>query len=169
MQYLNEQLQSLQGRIGLMCIGNIDCGDDAFGIRLGKVLTTQGEASATQGVEDVIIAGTEPEKYLSRSKIGDFDHLIFVDAVDFGAVPGSVVFLNSTEMASRFPQVSTHRLSLGLLARMVETRGTTKAWLLGVQPQSLRPGRELSSSVQTTMAVLIKLLMSRLNAGVAVC
>ena len=44
-------------------------------------------------------------------------------------------------MAARFPQVSTHKISLGLLARL--DRGAVarrKAWLLGVQPESLRPG-----------------------------
>ncbi len=55
-----------------------------------------------------------------------------------------MVLLNSDEMTARFPQISTHKISLGLLAKRVEANGTTKAWLLGVQPESLRPGEELT-------------------------
>ena len=58
--------------------------------------------------------------------------------MDFGAAPGSVVFLNSREMAARFPQISTHNISLGMLAKCVEAGGKTRAWLLGAQPESLK-------------------------------
>jgi hydrogenase 3 maturation protease len=162
MQSLGQQLQRLHGRIGLLCVGNSDGGDDALGVRLGEEL-------AGAGIPDVVIAGTEPEKWVFGGAAEGFDHLIFVDAVDFGGEPGSVVFLNREQMTGRFPQVSTHRLSLGLPAQLTEERGTTKAWLLGVQPQSLQPGPVLSPSVQATLAVLNDLLRRRLSAGVSIC
>ena len=34
-------------------------------------------------------------------------------------------------MAARFPQISTHRLSLGTAGQCVEAGGKTRAWLLG--------------------------------------
>ena len=40
------------------------------------------------------------------------------------------------------------------LFRQVEVNGKTKAWLLGVQPESLRPGQGLSPAVQTTLELL---------------
>ncbi|MGD0768728.1 MAG: hydrogenase maturation protease [Tepidisphaeraceae bacterium] len=162
MQTLREQLQRLHGHVCLMCVGNPDGGDDALGVRVGEEL-------AGGGMPDVLIAGNDPERLLFRGASDGYDHLIFVDAVDFGAAPGSVVFLNADEIMGRFPQVSTHRLSLGLLARWTEARGTTKAWLLGVQPESLEPRRELSQSVQATLAVLSELLKRSFNAGVSVC
>ena len=105
-----------------------------------------------------MIAGTAPERLIGRATEEGFDHLIFLDAVEFGAAPGSVVLLNSQGMAARFPQVSTHKLSLGLLAKRVEANGKTKAWLLGVQPESLRPGEELTPSVGATLQLLLELL-----------
>jgi Ni,Fe-hydrogenase maturation factor len=66
-------------------------------------------------------------------------------------------------MSSRFPQVSTHKLSLGLLARMVEANGKTKAWLLGVQPASLRPGQALSEPVRRTLEQLAQWLGENLE------
>jgi hydrogenase maturation protease len=163
MESLSQHLLGLHGRVCLMCIGNAEGGDDAFGVRLGEEL-------ARAKVPHVVIAGTEPEQMLLRGVSDRFEHLIFVDAVDVGAAPGSVVFLNTDEMASRFPQVSTHRLSLGLLAGWVEARGTTKAWLLGVQPESLQRRHELSPCVRRTMAVLCELLKHSINAELsAVC
>ena len=87
-----------------------------------------------------------------------FDHLIFLDAVEFGGAAGSVVLLNSDEIAARFPQVSTHKLSLGLLAKQVEANGRTKAWLLGVQPESLKPGQELTPTIQAALELLVELV-----------
>ena len=63
------------------------------------------------GACEIIVAGTAPEQYLGRLADGRFDHVIFLDAVDLGAAPGSVVLLDSTQMASarsrRFPPTSS--------------------------------------------------------------
>ena len=84
---------------------------------------------------------------------------MFLDAVDVGAEPGSTVLLDSRAIATRFPQVSTHRLSLGFLAQCLEQLGVTRVWLLGVQPASLRPGTGLSPAVDRARAMLQALLV----------
>jgi len=162
MQELAEQLRELHGRIGLLCIGNREGGDDGVGVLLGEQL-------ARAGICDVIIAGVEPERWLFAPEIMRCDHVIFVDAVDFGGAAGSVVFLNSAQMSSRFAQVSTHRLSLGLLAQCVESSGKTRAWLLGIQPESLRGVGGLSPSVQSAMNFLGQLLADLLSTGASAC
>jgi len=149
---LREQLEPcFQGRVCLMGLGNSDYGDDGFGVRLAESLVVA-------GVPDVVVAGTTPDRFVGRVAGEGFDHLIFLDAVEFGGAPGSVVFLNAGEMAARFPQISTHRISLGLLANWVEAGGTTRAWLLGVQPQSLKSGVGLTPTIQRTLEVLVELL-----------
>jgi hydrogenase maturation protease len=87
-----------------------------------------------------------------------FDHLIFLDVVDFGGAAGSVVLLSSDEIAARYPQISTHKISLGLLAKWAEANGTTKVWLLGVQPESLKSGAELTPAVQAILELLLELV-----------
>jgi hydrogenase maturation protease len=152
---LREQLQQcFQGRVCLLGLGNVDYGDDGFGVRLAEELRAVGISG------QVILCGTAPERFISRAAEERFDHVLFLDAVDFGGAPGSVVLLDSHQMAARFPQVSTHKLSLGLLARQVEANCGTKAWLLGVQPESLRQGEELSPRVQATLELLLELLRS---------
>jgi hydrogenase maturation protease len=145
---LRQQIESCgHGRVCLLGLGNAASGDDGFGVRLAQEL-------ADAGVPDVIVAGTAPERMVGRAAEGGFDHLVFLDAVDFGAPPGSAVWLDAQAMGVRFPQVSTHRLSLGLLARWAESSGKTRVWLLGVQPQSLRPAQRLSPAVEATLGIL---------------
>ncbi|MGB9072578.1 MAG: hydrogenase maturation protease [Terriglobales bacterium] len=161
MKDLRQRLEeSLKGRVCLMGLGNFDYGDDGFGVRLAEELL---EA----GVPDVIVAGTAPDRYIGRVADGGLDHVIFLDAVDFGGAPGSAVFLSANEIAGRFPQISTHKISLGALAKWAETNGTTQAWLLGVQPESLKPAEtelaappRLTPAVRTTLEVLRDLLLS---------
>ena len=176
---LRQQLQQLlQGRVCLMGLGNVAYGDDGFGVRLAEKVNAKlrrpkskgrpkpagrSESHACNAWEleagsQVIVAGTNPERWIARAADGGFDHVVFLDAVEFGALPGSVVLLRSDEMAARFPQISTHKLSLGLLAKQVEANGRTKAWLLGVHPQSLTPSEELTSTVRATLHLLLDLL-----------
>jgi len=139
-----------------MGLGNVQDGDDGFGVRLA-------EALALAGVPDVLVAGTAPEQWVGRCVDSAFDHLVFLDALDAGAAPGSVVFLNAQELAARFPQISTHNISLGVLAKYVESNGRSRAWLLGAQPASLKPSPALSPAIQTTLAILTELITGVLS------
>jgi hydrogenase maturation protease len=152
MSNLREQLeQNLSGRVCFMGLGNTEYGDDGFGVRLAEELIAA-------GLPDVVIAGTTPDRWIGQ--ILDFDQVLFLDAVDWGGTPGSAALLNSTEVTARFPQVSTHKISLGVLAKWVEMNGTTRAWLLGVQPESLKPSLALTPTIETTLQVLTELLCS---------
>jgi hydrogenase maturation protease len=134
-----------------MGIGNVDYGDDGFGVYLAQRLDAE-------GVPEVVVAGNTPERFIGRIADEGYDAVVFLDAVEFGGAPGSAVLLNSDEMATRFPQVSTHKISVGLLSKWVESNGVTKARLLGVQPESLRAGAQLTTTMQTTLDALANLL-----------
>jgi hydrogenase maturation protease len=150
---LREQIERCaKERVCLMGLGNEASGDDGFGVLLAGDLVRV-------GVRDVIVAGTEPERSLATAADGGCHHLVFLDAVDVGAAPGSAVWLDAPAMVERFPQLSTHRISLGLLARWAESSGQIRVWLLGVQPRSLRPARRLSPEVESTRAILREWLL----------
>ena len=151
MEQLGQRLRhTLRGRLCIMGVGNVDYGDDGFGVYLAEEL-------AAIGVADVIIAGTTPERYLGTIAEQGFDHLLVIDAVDFSSEPGSAVFLNATEIENAYPQISTHKISLGVLAKVMEEAGT-RVWLLGVQPESLRPGQYLTATLQATLEAIHSLL-----------
>jgi hydrogenase maturation protease len=136
-----------------------DAGFSDFGLR-----ASFGSRISDFGFPSVLVAGVTPERCVSQLADGGFDHVVFLDAMEFGGAPGAVVLLGAEEIAARRPQVSTHKLSLGLLARMVEAGGRTRAWLLGVQPASLGAGRELSAPVQGTLEVLRRLIVESVAA-----
>ena len=160
---LREQLRRLLlGRVCLVGVGNADAGDDGAGMRLAETLA-EGEIRNPKSEirnrrPDILLAGLEPERHLSQLADGRFEHVVFLDAVDCGAEPGAVVLLNTGEMAGRFPQVSTHRLSLGLLARLIEAEGRTRVWLLGIHPGTLKRGTGLGDAVQASVDALAELV-----------
>ena len=143
---------ALTGKTGFVGIGNADRGGDGFGVRLAQAL----EAS---GVPEVMIAGTAPESRITSLINGGFDNLIFLDAVETGADAGSVVFLSADHIKSRFPQVSTHKIGLGTLARLIERESSARVWLLGMQPVALREHSGLSEAAHTTMELLQRILL----------
>ena len=152
MPSLRQELElSLRGRVCFMGLGNIDYGDDGFGVRLAEELMAA-------GVPDVVIGGISPDRWIGQ--VSNFDHVLFLDAVDCGATPGSVALLSCAELAARFPQISTHKISLGVLAKWVEMNGITKAWLLAAQPESLKPSPDLTPTMQTSLQLLRRLLCS---------
>ncbi len=133
-----------------MGLGHAGHGDDGLGLKLAEDLQAA-------GFSEVILAGLHPEQWLGQLMQERYDHLVFLDAVEFGAAPGALVFLDASEMERRFPQVSTHQLSLSTLAALVTAHQQTKVWLLGVQPATLHPG-ELSLPVRKTLEILPPLL-----------
>ncbi len=135
-------------------IPSLTSGASDFGFRPSFGLRTSDFGLRSQ----VIIAGNTPERFIGRVAEEAFDRVLFLDAVEFGGTPGSVVLLDSDQMAARFPQISTHKLSLGLLARQIEANGQSKVWLLGVQPESLRQGEQLSPAVQATLELMLDVL-----------
>lgn len=144
------------GRVCLMGVGDDTLGDDGFGVRLAEAML------AVSGCR-VIRAGTSPERFMGQVLELEVDHLVFLDAVEWGAMPGTVVLLDAAEIESRFPQWSTHKLSLGLLARYIEAGSTIRTWLLGVQPESLRTRPGLSPAVQTALDTLKDVLLEVLG------
>ncbi len=152
MSDLRQQLTTeLRGRVCWVGLGNTDHSDDGFGVYLAERLF---EA----GFPDVVIAGNAPDRYMGEITARGFDHVVFIDAVEFAGSAGSAIFVNASEIVSRFPQISTHKISLSLLAQWIEGSGKARAWLLGVQPRSIARGEKLTPTLQTTLTALFELL-----------
>jgi hydrogenase 3 maturation protease len=151
---LRSQLQEcFRRRTCVVGIGSTEYGDDGFGAKLAQEL-------AAAGMPDVVVAGSSPDRLLYSLTTGEYENILFLDALDFGADPGFVALINAAEIEAKFPQISTHKISLGILARMIEDGGKRRVWLIGVQPKSLAGGSELSPVVAATSRVLKELLLS---------
>jgi hydrogenase maturation protease len=142
---------TLVGRTCVVGVGNVDLSDDGVGPRVVADL-------AEAGFDDAIVAGTTPERWMERLASGDYDDVLFVDALAFDAQPGAVALLAGSEIRSRLPQVSTHKISLGTLADLIARRAPTRVHLLGVRPATLRAAGTLSAPVRETAEALTAIL-----------
>jgi hydrogenase 3 maturation protease len=160
MARLDEALRgALTGRSCVVGVGNSDLGDDGFGPCLAETLAAAGHA-------DVIVAATTPERWMEMLASGTYDSVLFLDAVEFGAEPGAAVLMDACEIETHFPQVSTHKLSLGMLARLIRRQSGARVHLLGVRPASLQQGAGLSAAVKDSagsLAVLLGEVLSTRN------
>jgi hydrogenase maturation protease len=159
MQDLKDELrQCFHGRVCLMGVGNVDYGDDGFGTILSEKIKERIKVSKDYNRYSVVNAGTTPERFIQTIAEEGFEHLIFLDAVEVGSEAGFVVFMDAAGIVNRFPQISTHKISLGLIAKLIKGNGKIKPWLLGVQPGSVKMGQELTPEVMSTMEILEELL-----------
>lgn len=136
-----------------MGLGNPMFGDDGCGVRLAEIVAQR--VASSSSMLSVIVAGISPERHLAASCA--HDTVVFADAVECGQTPGTVILMAGDQIVARYPQVSTHKLSLGLLAKRLADAGV-KTWLLGIQPGSMAPGaaltREVAASVDSLACVL---------------
>lgn len=119
-------------------IGSLDHSDDGVGLALARELRRQGVRdvwlqSELEGREN-LMAGFSPDR-----------PLIFLDALDFGQKPGRItllplehVFWNST---------LSHRLA-AFASCLISPEHLKNAFLLGVQPEIIEEGKQMSFSVR---------------------
>lgn len=154
--FREELRRGLNGRVCLVGVGNDDLGDDGFGLRLAEALSGAADA-------EVVLAGTTPERWVERLAGSGFDNVVFLDAVDVAGPPGAAVFMDASEIEASFPQISTHKFSLGTLARLIRMQGSTRVWLLGVQPASLDHGAGLTPVMAASLEALRGLISDALT------
>ena len=156
---LRELLErTLVGRTCILGIGNPLWGDDGFGVRLAEELRSS-------GCQDVIVAGTEPERWISELAVKGYNHVLLLDALDFPGEPGSSLYMDARQLETKFPQLSTHKLSLGSLAVLIENVTGATVWCLGVKPGSLKGEHRLTETVEGTKKLLKALLLPVLGCG----
>ncbi len=132
------------GRGVVVGIGNDLRGDDAAGLLAAEEI-------ARRTGEPLIAAGEVPENFLGAIREISPAWVLLCDAVDFGGRPGESILMRMEEDGGGFrgrADASTHRPTLSLLARYIETQIGAKVWLLGIQPESIAYGSSLSETVR---------------------
>jgi hydrogenase maturation protease len=157
---LRTELSRWRGRrVVLLGAGNALEGDDGFGVRLAWALAAREDARGAGGEPPLraIDAGLAPERWVGEAVRAGAEVLVLADAVDFGGAPGEVLLASPAELAARPVAASTHRVPLPVLAQYAEGLGAS-AFVLGVQPASLRPGEALSPPVAAALDALVEIL-----------
>jgi len=152
-------------------IGNTLKGDDGIGIyiveRINKYLEEvkrESEQAKFTGARRKIITincGTTPENYTSIIRRHNPDRLILVDAAEMGLTPGSYRIIPPEKI--EVMHVSTHSMALSFLILYVSDL-CKDIVLVGIQPERMDFGTELSSIIRGSGDRVAKLIIEkRLN------
>jgi hydrogenase maturation protease len=145
----------------LLGIGNILNQDEGIGVHVVNYIRDHYE---TPGLE-IVDGGTAGLSLLPY--IENRDRLLVVDAVDFGREPGYIGILRNEEVPAFFGlKASLHHLGLMdvLAAAQLLDQAPRELCLVGIQPESLALGLDLSDRLQQRLPDLVAAVLAELSA-----
>jgi hydrogenase 3 maturation protease len=145
-----KQLNKLHGSKTLIVgIGSLLKGDDA----VGPLVCQQLAGKTCAGLLD---AGTVPENYIQPIIEKTPQNLLIIDAIDFGASPGTIRVFKPEQLGSLV--VSTHTLSPRLFVDMICRNVKVDVYFVGIQPAQTQLGQSLSDRVSQAVRRLTQTL-----------
>ncbi len=146
-----ELARRLAGNVAVMGIGNTMRCDDGFGVLLTRSLQRAG----LPGTLRLFVCEMTPENFVGPVTKSEPDTILMIDTAELGEPPGTVRLLNAEDVADS--GMTTHNLSLRLLANMLESATSACVHLLAVQPKTVGFGEEISPEVSQTLDYLTEL------------
>ena len=151
MKSQNESKFQFKGKVVIIGIGNLLRADDGFGPALIELI--QGKLDAV-----CIDAGTAPENYAGKIAKLKPDTVLIVDAVALNSKAGTYEILEKSDILNC--GFTTHDISPNMFIEYLEKETKADIFMLGVQPENIRFGEEMSDKVKKTLeeiaGVLIK-------------
>ena len=141
-------------RVVVLCVGNEMRGDDGFARAVAREL---GSACASR----VFDGGQAPENELPCVARLSPEAVVLVDAVDFGAPPGTLRILDPD--ALREDGFDTHTASLSLAAKFLFKSSVRVVIVLAAQPLKVELGDVMSPEVSGAATTAAKALSSLLT------
>jgi hydrogenase 3 maturation protease len=134
----------------IMCIGNIDGGDDAIGPYIADKLMQE------EGDLVVLNCGTVPENFTSVVKQHNPKNLIIVDAVEMGLDAGEIRIVPKEKIGVM--HISTHGIPISVLISYLE-QYVEKIYFIGIQPKNM--SGEINKIVKKSGKELITIIKNR--------
>ncbi|VAX34635.1 Hydrogenase maturation protease [hydrothermal vent metagenome] len=153
--------------IAVVGIGNILLSDDGVGVLVLNELKSR--YKKLPGNVELIDGGTMGLDLLPF--IEGKERVIFIDAVDFKAEPGTVGELNNSEIPHYFSsKLSVHQIALPDMIAAGQLLGTIpeEMCLIGIQPKTIETGYGLSPEIQQQVDTLIEKVINKLSGWGAV-
>lgn len=147
-EQLFEQLNKLRGsKTVIVGIGNILKGDDGVGSLVCQQL------QHAKVCAELIDAGTVPENYIQPIIKKAPQNLLIIDAIDFGASPGTMSIFKPEQLNSFV--FSTHTLSPHLFVDVIRREIDVDVYIVGIQPAQIQLGQTISTQVSKAVQSLI--------------
>lgn len=145
----------LKGKVVIVGIGNAMKSDDGLGPSLIERLKGRTQARC-------IDTGTAPENYTGKIAKENPDTILLVDAVDLGLQPGKFRILKAGDILKT--GFTTHDISPRMFIDYMGSRTNAEIYLLGVQPENISFGSDLSENVKNALDKLAQLIQEIKNA-----
>jgi hydrogenase maturation protease len=153
---------NLQGqpRTLVLALGNPIRSDDGVGLAALRCLE---EDPRVPGAVDLVEGGTKGLELVSY--ISGMSRLLVLDAVDVGAVAGTIVCLPGTQLCSLPGNGNVHDLALADILNALRLLGQEpqETVLLGIQPGTTELGTSLSKSVESSLPLLVEAAIAQLS------
>ncbi|RQW86193.1 MAG: HyaD/HybD family hydrogenase maturation endopeptidase [Geobacter sp.] len=143
-------------------IGNLVMTDDGVGVRVVQCLASHYVFPAGVTVLDGGTLGLDLLPFLEG-----LEHLLIIDAMVTGGPPGTIARLTGDDIPIAFEtKLSPHQMGLKDLLAVSLLQGNTPpdTVLLGVQPESIQMGLDLSPSVEAQLQTLVEMSLRELEA-----
>ena len=145
----------LKGKIVIVGIGNVLKAEDGAGPLLIEKL--KGKTKAV-----CIDAGSTPESYTATIARENPDTILLVDATHLGLNPGQYEVLKADDiLKSGF---TTHDISPAMFIDYLKKNINANIYMLGIQPENISLGEEMSESVKKSLDEITKLIKETTNA-----
>lgn len=153
---LTEALEGVlgEGPVYVLGLGYVDKADDGAGVLVANTLKKtfpDHSFSEHDGVEGTVLDISE------RPGPGT---VLFVDAGDLGAPPGTIEVVPRELIKET--EISTHRVPVALMAAMLERSGK-KVAIVVIQPKTLEFRAEVSSEVRAAEGKVVRALMAHMK------
>jgi len=144
-------------KVVVVGIGSEFRGDDAAGILVVRNLKKRVKSPKILIIE----AGVAPESFTSRVRKFKPSHIFLIDAADFGADPGAVIFTDSSAAVGQ--SISTHRLPLSVMSDYLRNQTSAKVFIVGIQPSKAEMGSKMSKKMMGAVEEVTEALAKKLH------
>jgi hydrogenase maturation protease len=148
-------------KISLIGLGNLLLGDEGVGVHAVEAL--KGKYDFPEEVR-LLDGGTLGLDLLHL--IEGMDRVLFVDAVDLKKKPGTIAVIEGEDLPSLLePKLSLHHVGLSDLLFASGFLGTRPAEivLIGIQPETMEIGLELSKTIKERFDKLLETVLGKLR------
>jgi hydrogenase 3 maturation protease len=140
----------LKGKVVFVGIGNTLRGDDGFGPELIEELSGKIDAVCLN-------AGSTPENYIEKIARLKPKTILIIDAVDLDLNPGEYKILKKPDIIKS--GFTTHDISPSLFIEYLEKETDTNIYMLGIQPEDISFGEEMSDNIKKTLKKISGLIV----------
>lgn len=144
----------------VLALGNPIRSDDGVGI---VALRRLEKDPRVPSAVDLLEGGTKGLELISY--ISDISHLLVLDAVHVGAVPGTIVCIHGKELGSLPGNGNVHDLALADILNALRLLGQEprETVLVGIQPGTTELGTSLSKSVESFLPDFVEAAIAQLS------